>query len=269
MKKFISIISIILAMCLMVSCGNVSEPVTSGTDVTSDTSVTETTTAANTTVSTTGVITTIENTSTAPVQTTQTTVTATTEITTAKIEATTANVVNGCEVSVTIEDYDEYISFITSMGMPVSFVTYDELSFLGSFKAFICPPFASAKELTQYIYDFKDSNGYDIAIDIRPIKNTISTDNILMLDDVKDYRYLSSDERGIFTTNGLTYQYLKGELSCIEFKYNDMQFVITGNSVLSDYPINGDDTFMSKLLSADTAKDAAAQLSDLIAEAKK
>jgi hypothetical protein len=155
------------------------------------------------------------------------------------------------------------------MDMTDSFMTYEELSFLGSFKAFICPPFASAKELTQYIYDFKDSNGYDIAIDIRPIKNTISTDNILMLDDVKDYRYLSSDERGIFTTNGLTYQYLKGELSCIEFKYNDMQFVISGNGMLSDYPVNGEDTFMSKLLSPATAKAAAAQLSDLIAEAKK
>ena len=269
MKKFISIISIILAMCLMVSCGNVSEPVTSGTDVTSDTSVTETTTAANTTVSTTGVITTIENTSTAPVQTTQTTVTATTEITTAKIEATTANVVNGCEVSVTIEDYDEYISFITSMGMPVSFVTYDELSFLGSFKAFICPPFASAKELTQYIYDFKDSNGYDVAIAIQPMNNQISTENILMLNNVTDYRKLSSEEKGVATINGFTYCYVKGNLLSIKFVYENMQFVITGNSVLSDYPINGDDTFMSKLLSADTAKDAAAQLSDLIAEAKK
>ena len=269
MKKFISIISIILAMCLMVSCGNVSEPVTSGTDVTSDTSVTETTTAANTTVSTTGVITTIENTSTAPVQTTQTTVTATTEITTAKIEATTANVVNGCEVSVTIEDYDEYISFITSMGMPDSFVTYDELSFLGSFKAFICPPFASAKELTQYIYDFKDSNGYDVAIAIQPMNNQISTENILMLNNVTDYRKLSSEEKGVATINGFTYCYVKGNLLSIKFVYENMQFVITGNSVLSDYPINGDDTFMSKLLSADTAKGAAAQLSDLIAEAKK
>ena len=267
MKKLISIISIILAVCLIVSCGNVNETVTSGTNATINASTTETT--ADTTVSTTDVTTAVENTSTAPAQTVQTTVAATTKATTAKTEATTGSVAGGCEISVTIEDYDEYISFITSMGMPDSFITYDELSFLGNFKMFICPPFASAKELTQYIYDFKDSNGYDIAIDIRPIKNTVSTDNILMLDDVKDYRYLSSDERGIFTTNGLTYRYLKGELSCIEFKYNDMQFVISGNGMLSDYPVNGVNTFMSKLLSADTAKDAAAQLSDLIAEAKK
>ncbi len=266
MKKIIFIIFLTFCLCFA-SCGNVSETVTSSTDVTIDTSVTKNTTVANTAVSTTDATT--ENTSTAPVQTTQTTVTATTKTTTAKTESTTVNVAGGCAISVTIEDYDEYISFITSMGMPDSFVTYDELSFLGSFKAFICPPFASAKELTQYIYDFKDSNGYDIAIDIRPIKNTISTDNILMLDDVKDYRYLSSDERGVFTTNGLTYQYLRGELSCIEFKYNDMQFVISGNGMLSDYPVNGEDTFMSRLLSADTAKDVATQLAASITEARK
>ena len=263
MKKLLTLI-LVISVLFMASCGNAGV-----SETTESTKASTTETTADTTVSTADVTTTVENTSTAHVQTVQTTVASTTKTTTAKTEATTGSVAIGCATSVTIEDYYEYISFITSMGMPDSFITYDELSFLGSFKAFICPPFASAKELTQYIYDFKDSNGYDIAIDIRPIKNTVSTDNILMLDDVKDYRYLSSDERGIFTTNGLTYRYLKGELSCIEFKYNDMQFVISGNGMLSDYPVNGEDTFMSKLLSADTAKDAAAQLSDLIAEAKK
>ncbi len=257
MKKFISIISIILAMCIMVSCGNVSETVTNGT---SDTEITTETT--NAIVSTTGVTTTIENTSTAPVQTTQTSVTATT----AKTEATTANVVNGCDVTVTIVDYDEYVSFITTMGMPDSFMTYEELSFLGSFKAFICPPFASAKELTQYMYDFKDSNGYDIAIDIRPVKNQISTENILMLNNVTDYRKLSSDERGVATINGLTYSYVKGSLLTIEFVYENMQFVISGNSVLSDYPVNGEDTFMSRLLSPATAKAAAAEFVTALAK---
>ena len=267
MKKLISIISIILAVCLIVSCGNVNETVTSGTNATINASTTETT--ADTTVSTTDVTTAVENTSTAPAQTVQTTVAATTKATTAKTEATTGSVAGGCEISVTIEDYDEYISFITSMGMPDSFITYDELSFLGNFKMFICPPFASAKELTQYIYDFKDSNGYDVVIAIQPVRNQISTENILMLNNVTDYRKLSSEEKGVATINGLTYRYVKGKLLTIEFVYEDMQFVISGNSVLSDYPVNGEDTFMSKLLSADTAKDAAAQLSDLIAEAKK
>ena len=266
MKKFISIISIILAVFILVSCGNVDETVTSGTDVTSDTSVTETTTAANTTVSTTGVTTTIENTSTAPVQTTQTTVTSTTKTTTVKTESTTVNVAGGCAISVTIEDYDEYISFITSIGMPDSFVTYDELSFLGSFKAFICPPFASAKELTQYIYEFKDSNGYDIAISIKPMNNQISTENILMLNNVTDYRKLSSEEKGVAIINGFTYCYVKGNLLSIKFVYENMQFVITGNSVLSDYPTNGTDTFMSRLLSPATAKAAAAEFVTALAK---
>ena len=269
MKKFISIISIILAICLMASCGNVSETVTSGTDATINASTTETT--ADTAASTTDVTTAVENTSTAPVQTTQITVASTTKTATAKTEETTGSVASGCEISVTIEDYDEYVSFITSMGMPDSFMTYEELSFLGNFQTFICEPFTTGDECKEYIYVVEDDNGYSVMLSIELAEKELVTENyIFMSDNISDYRFVEYDNVVHSIVNDLKYSYARGKLFAITALFGNIKIVMTiSGGRFENYPVNGEDTFMSKLLSADTAKGAAAELVASIQTAKK
>ena len=269
MKKIISIISIILVICLMVSCGNVNETVTSGTDVTSDTSVTETTTAANTTVSTTDVITTIHNTSAASVQTAQTTLQTVATTGTSIPNSTTITTTDpmGEQYLLTKENYSLYLSFLNSNNVPKDFITYDQISDIGIFSHFVCLSNADLGDYSHYVYFVKDNNDFNLSVYVERIEDIISTENVLMNENPLDYRNISTEEKGVIIANGVKYVYVKGQLFSIDIQYANLKITLDGN--LMDYPTNGADTFMSRLLSPATAKAAAAELVASIQTAKK
>ena len=82
-----------------------------------------------------------------------------------------------------------------------------------------------------------------------------------------DYRNISTEEKGVIIANGVKYVYVKGQLFSIDIQYANLKITLDGN--LMDYPANGADTFMSRLLSPSTAKAAAAELVALISTAEK
>ena len=226
MKKLISIISIILAMCLMVSCGNVNETVTS---VTSSTSVTEITT-----------------------QTTLQTV------------STTGNGGGGgCAILLSFYTYDEYKEYMDTHSLPADFVRYESLSQIGEFYAFVnLDDYDDIEHTEKYMYSFTDSNDFIVSISFEKIDSSkISTEEYIFLSEKPvDYRKLSSYQKGIVNVDGMKYWYINGELSSIELIYGDTEIIISGTGMLDDYPVNDEDTFMSRLLSPATAKAAAAEL---------
>ena len=237
MKKLISIISIILAMCLMVSCGNVNETVTS---VTSSTSVTEITTeTTNATVSTTG--TSIPNSTTI---------------------ATTDPM--GEQYLLTKENYSLYLSFLNSNNVPKDFITYDQISDIGIFSHFVCLSNADLGDYSHYVYFVKDNNDFNLSVYVERIEDIISTENVLMNENPLDYRNISTEEKGVIIANGVKYVYVKGQLFSIDIQYGNFKITLDGN--LMDYPANGADTFMSRLLSPSTAKAAAAEFFTAIAK---
>lgn len=59
---------------------------------------------------------------------------------------------------------------------------------------------------------------------------------------------------GIRNIDGIEYMYVKGKLLWICFKDKDTEYKFSGDSMLDGYPKNAD-TFMSKLLTAETAAD--------------
>ncbi|MBE6655066.1 MAG: hypothetical protein E7608_06375 [Ruminococcaceae bacterium] len=233
MKKVTPIISIILAMCCMTSCGNVNETVTNGTSSTSVTEITtETTTAANTTVSTT--VTSIPNSTTI---------------------ATTDPM--GEQYLLTKENYSLYLSFLNSNNIPKDFITYDQISDIGIFSHFVCLSNADLGDYSHYVYFVKDNNDFNLSVYVERIEDIISTENVLMNENPLDYRNISTEEKGVIIANGVKYVYVKGQLFSIDIQYGNFKITLDGN--LMDYPTNGEDTFISRLLSPATAKAAAAE----------
>lgn len=235
MKKLTPIISIILAMCLMVSCGNVNE------------TVTETINTTDTTVVTTADSTTTSNIS---VQTTE-----------PNVQTTGSSISGGEHATVTIDNYNEYLAFINSNDMPDDFITYDIFSDIGVFRTFICEPFTMRAECKEYIYVVEDDNGYSIMFSIELDEKELVTENyIFMPDNISDYRFVEYDKVVHSMVNNLKYSYARGKLFAITALFGNMKIVMTiSGGRFENYPINGEDTFMSRLLSPATAKAAAAE----------
>ena len=245
MKKLISIISIILAVCLTASCGNVNETVTEATNTTCATVVTTTDSTTKLDIA---------------IQTTET-----------NVQTTGSSISGGEHATVTIDNYDEYLSFVKSNDMPDDFITYDIFSDFGKFQTFICEPFTTGDECKEYIYVVEDDNGYSVMFSIELAEKELVTENyIFMSDNISDYRFVEYDNVVHSIVNDLKYSYARGKLFAITALFGNIKIVMTiSGGRFENYPINGADTFISRLLSPATAKAAAAELVASIATAEK
>lgn len=171
----------------------------------------------------------------------------------------------GCwGATIATKDYDDYLTFIsTTKGLADNFITYEALNYIGDFKAFILySPY-------NYMYNIVDQNGMDVWIYIDPISNEVSTSNIVVPNNLNDLRKIISpnNKRSVYTNNNVSYCYYEsGELYEIKWETKGVlvKIAVLGrmidgayeNARLSDHPTTGEETFVSKLLSTQTATSA-------------
>ena len=174
----------------------------------------------------------------------------------------------GCwGATIATKDYEEYLTFInTTKVLPDNFITYEALNYIGDFKAFVLySPY-------DYFYIIVDQNGMDVYISIDPISNKVSTSNkistlnVVVPNNLNDLRKIippNNIRDSIYINNNMSYRYYRtGTLRSITWETEgvsvkiQVEHFIDGKDKpvrLSDYPTTGEETFVSKLLSTQTA----------------
>jgi hypothetical protein len=151
----------------------------------------------------------------------------------------------------TFETYEEYLAFINGFEkLPDDFITYDMLKDIGEFEMFI-----ASKSLIEYEYTFKDDNNKRIHMKIEPLPNKIQSSTVVFSDNIIDFRKIVSN--GERSYNDITYgYYFDGALSTIRWSIGKklVKLTCSGDSnSFADYPLDGETTFVSQLLSTQTA----------------
>lgn len=148
----------------------------------------------------------------------------------------------------TIDDYDEYLSFLDSTDLPADFVTADLLEIFGPFAIFV--DVSDWRDISgpynYYNYCMIDEDGYRYSFDISRKEQLMPTDtDVLSQDDVNlsDMRSLPSKTRGAYTINGFTYRYAYGCLISIQWNRQGMYYALVLGNDLKDYPIDSSTPF--------------------------
>ena len=155
-----------------------------------------------------------------------------------------------------IESVGEYTDFIKSTKLPENFVTYEKINQLGDFKFkfLVFLEEVHAIEYKSYLYTLVDSSGYEICLYIDNLE-TVETDDINISTDTvnaADMRTIAEKTSGTFTTDGISYKYVAGELLSISWIDQGIRYKLCGDPMLSDYPAT-QSTFVGKLLNANVA----------------
>ena len=153
----------------------------------------------------------------------------------------------------TLEFEDAYTEFINSTELPADFVSYDEIAAIGAFRGLVILSDAYTNDYSSYLYTLVDSEGFEISLYVDHNEKILSTANPVSNVNQTDMRMLSDTSRGVYTSNGLTYKYVSGELLSISWKNQNITYTLcaSGAPMLSDYPL-AESTFVGKMLNLTT-----------------
>ena len=150
---------------------------------------------------------------------------------------------------------DEYHEFIKTAHLPSNFILYECISILGNFR---CVIFDSWKDYSWASYKLTDENNYEVFITICLASENRYDDASVIdvsLEGCKDMRKLTN---GPYEDNfrihraGLYYYYGRsGSLMGIIWQEGKNSILLDGASYLDDYPMDGKETIVSRLLSID------------------
>lgn len=185
----------------------------------------------------------------------------------------------------TITEYSEYADFIDSYShnLPENFVAYDEISYLGEFVEFTNGIHFSDTDPEDvidygvYWYVLEDDTGAYIQLNIEANDDLHYHIYGEIPDSVSDLRYGFSDFGTCFSHHGALYIYTRKEgdsqtaLNKIILENEELYCIINRwhptemyGHRLGDYPQDGSNEFLKRLLHRDTAKSAIDQLMDTI-----
>ena len=153
----------------------------------------------------------------------------------------------------TFEAKNEYTEFLSINEMPNDFVSYNEIDAIGTFKGLVFLSNAYAKDYTSYMYSLVDSEGFEITLYIDHSDDVLLKSDSVSSPDGTNMRLLSNADSGIYTSNGLKYQYISGELLSISWETLNINYTLcaSGTPMLSNYPLT-DSTFVGKMLNSNT-----------------
>ena len=149
-----------------------------------------------------------------------------------------------------IDEYDLYIPHLTSLYK--DFISYDDLKNCGTMELF-----SYSKNGEGYYYNLRDANNFSYAFHIiyGPTTGDLDMDKLDVHRDPSDLRF-NENLSGFYFIGNIRYAYFEGKLYNILWKVDDRTFLIqTSSTQLHTYPLGGD-TFMSRLLNAETAEAA-------------
>lgn len=147
----------------------------------------------------------------------------------------------------TFYNYEDYLSYLDKTDLPAEFITYEDLKPLGEFYL------ATIPSNTAYNYSFIDSRAYHLNVWIYQNGKTGpgGKNYFAQPSDLENMLTLPDESSSSILRGPLEYVYVKGELLCILWNNGDTSFSLSGNSVLSDYPTDGEPTILDDLVSTD------------------
>lgn len=156
----------------------------------------------------------------------------------------------------TFERYEEYLKFIDSVkNLPDDFITYDMLKDIGEFRSFVC-----GTTFIGYGYNFTDENNVRILAKIYPLPNEVETYPMVTPDNSSNMRSVTPiGTWSTYSYNNITYHYyFNGTLAGIEWIIGEkiVYLSMLEPNTFAAYPLDGETTFVSQLLSLQTAEAA-------------
>lgn len=151
-------------------------------------------------------------------------------------------------------EYDKYVADTT---LPVSFVSYDELSHIGAFDSVVFLENANELKYNSYMYTLIGSNEkIYIYIYHSGAKETISTNYqpVITTHSNTDLRYLSDTTSGIYIEGDAKYTYVLGNLHTIEWTTSNVTYVMYTSDGLSKY--NSGNCFINSMLNKEEVASA-------------
>ena len=151
--------------------------------------------------------------------------------------------------------YNEYLDFLSNdkIKVPDNFITYDMIKNIGAFEGLVVYSF------DDYGYLLFDENDILISVRILSTLNNASTTTITSTYESNDLRKITApnNQESTLFHNGILYNYSKsGGLYRISWQYVEQAITIVitmGYVHLNEYPLEGETTFVSQLLSTQTA----------------
>lgn len=152
-----------------------------------------------------------------------------------------------------IESYREYEKFVKDVHLNSKIVTYEQVKVIGDFRSFVVLSDAQRGDYSDFLYCFRDRTNSAVILELYVTDLNVRTppnyhEEISFDGSYDDMRKLSTDQSGYVIVDGVEYHYILGELQSIEWEKDHWRFALTGNSMLGDYPAEGNE-FIKDLLS--------------------
>lgn len=176
---------------------------------------------------------------------------------TQSIRSSEESVADGEIPLLTIETYGEYTEFISTNEYAGQIVKFDLIKDFGDFKSFVVTSGGYNGDYSQYCYSFVDPYGFETHLMITDTSKIEKAENYPKIEqtDFLDLRSIGNDLRGILRIGDAEYMYVNGDLLWIEWKVGNLSFTLSSDTLLSAYPKQTSETFISNLLSKEKAAD--------------
>lgn len=158
-----------------------------------------------------------------------------------------AEMPNGEIPLTTFERYSDYEKFLKTAELPENFVKYEDIAHLGKFEGYVCLSDAHGGDYSQGFFNLKDGTGESLGLYVYTIPREKEKVNVIDNVDSDDLRRISSGESGVYTLFDADYRYVSGELLSITWVRGGVEYVLIGDSMLSDYPLTSS-TVVGKML---------------------
>ena len=167
---------------------------------------------------------------------------------------------------VSIDSVEEYSKFLDEKPSDQKFISYSMLHEIGEFERITFLSNAKADDYSNYMYELCDTSGYTLYLYVKVGKpegseKMVSKEYV----NLHDLRKLNDISSGAYVCDGYEYRYVNGELLSIRWENEDYSFVLSGESMLSNYPETRN-TILGSLLTVDTASVATIDLQKIILE---
>lgn len=149
---------------------------------------------------------------------------------------------------------EECNEFLNGKAETKTFVTYNMIEKIGTFDSITFLSNALLDDYSHYMYRLYDASGYMLYLYVKEgnVQTESRNELIEAQIDPQNLRKLKDKSDGTYICNGYKYQYVNGELLSINWETEAFSFVLSGDSMLSDYPEN-EKTILGSLLSVDTS----------------
>ena len=165
-----------------------------------------------------------------------------------------------------IDSAEEYKNFLDKNPSDQKFISYSKLREIGEFNRVTFLSNTKADDYSHYLYELCDASGYTLYL---YVKAGQSEDSVEMVREENvnphDLRKLNDKSSGAYFCEGYEYRYVNGELLSIRWENEAYSFVLSGESMLSNYP-ESSNTILAYLLTADTISVATINLQKIMLE---